>query len=652
MEVTINNNQSINDCIDFIKLRTLSMRNRDYNRASYFIITPDDSQWSFTLLSIVLNEFTGWRIDSKNGCRNQTKATGIHYSFFRFNCESDPEKHIICNITESIIVKASKSLVESWNTEFINASWYKLTFVLNIKSTGTRALIRGSPLLYYSEEDFSSIFRSFASFFVDNDISSYCDDTAHIFNYYTSFLSKITYEKIDLKTLKSDCEGYLYLKLIQHNDTGRKLDKIDLEEGPYFVLGGTYLSPFASDLIKNEYVRGMQLDTTFSILHNYVTSIPTLIAFNVGIPIGFSFSLTEDEDIYIDFFSIFQNVYGFPITQYIDVIQSDQGQALKSAVKKLGIKHIFCLRHFLVSLKKSQFSYQVGNLVQATCDRDYKALKQLYENSWKDLSKQKLKKLKNILKKAGLDFIDNEIIIDNSLLWKSVSMQERHWFRMPSCTNQIESCHGHMNAYTPRRNELLTSIRRIIHEIIDRDHNFKSNFHQNILSYQRKIKRIVKYTPADIMNEMINNYETNMNENSCNCGDSLLISSMIGVQLPCSHLHYLGIDFPKVTPPKISMINQTNGELIIEYDFKTSENVQTNSSYYTKMHKYVISTIKMYSHSKKANAIKKFVLDKLPFDKVPEKFVLGYPIEVFSAIDQGVLRFYKAKKITKKKTKE
>ncbi|KAK8883050.1 hypothetical protein M9Y10_045698 [Tritrichomonas musculus] len=59
MEVTINNNQSTNDCIDFIKLWTLSMRNRDYNRASYFIITPDDSQWSFTLLSIVLKEFTG-----------------------------------------------------------------------------------------------------------------------------------------------------------------------------------------------------------------------------------------------------------------------------------------------------------------------------------------------------------------------------------------------------------------------------------------------------------------------------------------------------------------------------------------------------------------------------------------------------------------
>lgn len=88
-----------------------------------------------------------------------------------------------------------------------------------------------------------------------------------------------------------------------------------------------------------------------------------------------------------------------------------------------------------------------------------------------------------------------------------------------------------MNAYTPRRNELLTSIKRIIPEIIDRDHNFKSNFHQNILSYQRKIKSIVKYTPEDIINEMIHNYETNMNENSCNCGDSLLISSMIGVAM-------------------------------------------------------------------------------------------------------------------------
>lgn len=111
--------------------------------------------------------------------------------------------------------------------------------------------------------------------------------------------------------LKSNCEGYLYLKLIQHNDTGRKLDKIDHEEGPYFVLGGTYLSPFASDLIKNEYVRGMQLDTTFSILYNYITSIPTLISFNVGIPIGFSFSLTEDEDIYIDFFLLFRTFMAF-----------------------------------------------------------------------------------------------------------------------------------------------------------------------------------------------------------------------------------------------------------------------------------------------------------------------------------------------------
>lgn len=78
----------------------------------------------------------------------------------------------------------------------------------------------------------------------------------------------------------------------------------------------------------------MMLDTTWSVLKNYVVSIPTVIIRNVGLPIGFSFSLVEDFEIYDDFFKVFMDVFGYPISSFIKTIESDQGSALQSAVKE------------------------------------------------------------------------------------------------------------------------------------------------------------------------------------------------------------------------------------------------------------------------------------------------------------------------------
>ena len=63
-------------------------------------------------------------------------------------------------------------------------------------------------------------------------------------------------------------------------------------------------------------------------------SIPTLIIANVGLPIGFTFSIVEDTFIYRDFFETFQNTY--KIKDYINVIESDQGKPLKSYIKSQG----------------------------------------------------------------------------------------------------------------------------------------------------------------------------------------------------------------------------------------------------------------------------------------------------------------------------
>lgn len=56
------------------------------------------------------------------------------------------------------------------------------------------------------------------------------------------------------------------------------------------------------NLVQNQRVNGIQLDTIWSILHQHVTSIPTLIISGVGILIDFQFGLVEDVPIYKIFF--------------------------------------------------------------------------------------------------------------------------------------------------------------------------------------------------------------------------------------------------------------------------------------------------------------------------------------------------------------
>lgn len=79
---------------------------------------------------------------------------------------------------------------------------------------------------------------------------------------------------------------------------------------------------------------------------------------SVGLPIGLIFNLLEDAAIYKYFFEILLNAFGFPIQVYISDTISDQGSPLMKAIKDLGLDHIFCLRHWLVSSKKRGFLHK------------------------------------------------------------------------------------------------------------------------------------------------------------------------------------------------------------------------------------------------------------------------------------------------------
>lgn len=233
---------------------------------------------------------------------------------------------------------------------------------------------------------------------------------------------------------------------------------------------------------------------------------------------------------------------------------SDQGSPLKKAIKELGLDHIFCLRHLLVSLKKTRFAQQIGNLVSAINECDFNELNELYSKKWKEISDEKeLNQLKRTLHKLGLCF-NERIEIEDSNRWKQISMQHRAQYRMPSCTNQLESTHGHMNAHIPRRNSMWPSVERIIHSILQKNQKFESHFKHNYLRYKNKTKNILTNTPDIIMEKIIKQYETDIKTHSCKCGESALLSSMLQKPLPCSHLLYMGAQFPDIQAPTLMVV--------------------------------------------------------------------------------------------------
>lgn len=142
---------------------------------------------------------------------------------------------------------------------------------------------------------------------------------------------------------------------------------------------------------------------------------------------------------------------------------------------------------------------------------------------------------------------------------------------------------------------------------------------------------------------MIDTYKTNIEDQKCNCGQADLMSAMFKKKVPCVHLYYLKMKFPKIDPPSLNIESPLLSEIFFEYKITPTERVETNSDYYTKMRLYAIKMIKRYSRQKKIEEITKFVENKLTFIETPTDFVLGYPVEVLETIDRGIIQFYKSK---------
>lgn len=100
---------------------------------------------------------------------------------------------------------------------------------------------------------------------------------------------------------------------------------------------------------QNFNIDGYLLDTTWRILHHFVTCILTVCFYNTSIPIAFGFGHGETIELY-DF--LLKTVSEqLKINFQGKVFESDQGSALKAICSSYKIVHLKCLRHLIHSFK-------------------------------------------------------------------------------------------------------------------------------------------------------------------------------------------------------------------------------------------------------------------------------------------------------------
>jgi hypothetical protein len=164
------------------------------------------------------------------------------------------------------------------------------------------------------------------------------------------------------------------------------------------------------------------MDTRWRVIRLYVGSILTVVIAAVGIPIALSFGLAEDTSLYDAFYTTLKSLFDIHLSTFI--IESDQGSALRAVCAKYRNRHLACLRHLFVSLRRGPYVFETGNLVQCRGDDDFTTLKIMCEKRLSSLEKQELDQLSKAVRKDGLCFAEGKIVIENRERWQEVSMKK------------------------------------------------------------------------------------------------------------------------------------------------------------------------------------------------------------------------------------
>ena len=126
-------------------------------------------------------------------------------------------------------------------------------------------------------------------------------------------------------------------------------------------------------------------------------------------------------------------------------------------------------------------------------------------------------------------------------------------------------------------------------------------------------------------------------KDTCACGETALLSSILGVDIPCSHRVHLGAHFTELSRIDLKLVPCTN-ECVFKYTVVNREPPNTDADHINCLKNSAICAIRRYSHFKHKSTISKFVEDN--FNSGAE-FVNGKPLEYYSLVNEGIIYFNK-----------
>ena len=124
------------------------------------------------------------------------------------------KKYFLFDIKKDIKIRASKAVFDKWEDENYKEKWVKKSLKLELTDSSL-VLLKDTPLIYYPQKDFSTLFNSFCSSFVNMKIEEKNIETLQIYDYIETFKSERFYMQFTFERLCKTNEGYLLLNLTQ-----------------------------------------------------------------------------------------------------------------------------------------------------------------------------------------------------------------------------------------------------------------------------------------------------------------------------------------------------------------------------------------------------------------------------------------------------
>ena len=619
-----------------------------------FEITPQNIEWNYSILSCFINNFYQFKKDD-----NHPFITGVtgkdYHTKFIFRSIAFPQAYFVIQIGCKISVHANIDFIRLYFTEHESfyhsflAGWNRIrknlkyqkhiffNYYIQNPNDGTRYLFLHKPLVFLYSTRF---FKYFCKKIQLSELPIN-DDTFSIREFIEEFIPTKKEKTINsLELLKQNLNGFLHL-IIQKSPIKKRLAKISYQGEKYYVIGGIFVLPFSNSILtdNSEIVNGLLLDTTWRVLPYYVTSILMASSMNGGLPLSFSFGFSENVEIYQNHFNAFQNLFHIDLKQY--TFESDQGPALKSLFLDNHIQHVFCFRHLMVNLKLNPISFALNVILKCTTLFELNNAFIHYSKIFSEITDQNLITLRDkLLKKVGLIFTDNTIIINDQKKWEKIALIERINLNMPSTTNSLESCHGHLNQKTKRRKNFWSSLYDVSARLLHKIHNFQKEIEHNFYYNKRKtFNHLNALLLGNRINQEITFYNTTVD--SCRCSENKLLSSNFHLDIPCCHRIFLGFEFPDCPQIKLNLNSQPS-ELIVDYVTIQSETrTQQYQSIETQDKNFAIDMIKRFGHIKEKDR-EKIVQYVNTHYQIQDKeiFINGRPSSILTLIHNGIIHLH------------